>query len=126
MQAIRFLFLSDHTVLMDGILANMGCPNSDVDIVIGDPVEPLMAQVIEYLPDVVVLAKTSLSQPSHCSLNLLFESFPNLVLVEVNEATGELQLIGSQKLQPKGVADLMQYLEHLMGRNKKLISTEVA
>ena len=95
---------------MDGILAKLGQDAGAINIVVGDASEPLLGQVIEQAPDVVLLEKKTLLSPTHCSLNILFAAVPNLVLVEIDETTGELQFIGSQQMQPKGISDLLSYL----------------
>ena len=118
---MKFLVLSDHSVLMDGILARMNAADGGAIVAVGSRDDALLEQVQRHEPDVVIMEKTGLNNPSHCSLNLLFERYPNLILVEVNEATGELQLIGSQKMHPKGYTELISYLNKFRVEEKNQI-----
>lgn len=107
---MKFLVLSDHSIMMDGIISRLSTAREDVFLHVGSRSERLGTQVERLKPDVVILEKSAMQVPGYCSLNTLFDAYPNLILVEVDPNTAELQIVGSQQLQPKGFSELMQYL----------------
>lgn len=112
--SMKYLIFSDHSILMDGILANMNNGHLDVVAVAGNPEADLLGQIKVHAPDVVFLEKKKLDSPYHCSLNLLFSAYPDLVLVEVDELTGGLQIIGSKTMMPKGLSETLAFLGSVM------------
>jgi DNA-binding NarL/FixJ family response regulator len=107
---MNFLVISDHSIMMDGIISRLSSAREDVVFHVGNRTESLISQVSQYHPDVVIIDKEDINDSGYCSLNALFNAYPNMMLVEIDQNTAELQIIGSQQIQPKGFSDLMQYL----------------
>jgi hypothetical protein len=108
--------LSDQSLLMQGIISRLQSSAPALNIQVAYKGQPdVVEKWIALQPDVVLVESKELSDPDTFPLNRLFACLPQLVVMEVNLETSNIQIIRSSQYAASGVVDLLNMLQNASG-----------
>jgi chemotaxis response regulator CheB len=108
--------LSDQSLLTQGIISRLhnSAPSVEVQMVEIDQPD-VFEKLVGLQPDVVILESKELVNSAIFPMNQLFSVLPQLVIMEVNIETSDIQIIRSNQYAASGITDMLKMLQNANG-----------